>query len=83
MSMTNVLASQFIKTRDLPLAASVSLSYPVQQVERVGGNHAYFVFADTPEVNELIEKYHRKELAIEPLAFFNELKALKARLYSH
>ena len=70
-------------TSDLALAATVSLWYPLQSVEhKLGTTRAIFVFIASHEVDGIVEKYWKRELAVEPRQYFDQLKAIKSRLYA-
>jgi len=72
------------RTSDLALAATISISYPIQAIDRVTNfSKAYFLFRRAKELEQLIEKYWRQELRVEPQAYFNQLKIIKARLYAN
>lgn len=43
---------------------------------------AKFLFRNSEALQELIDKFYRGELRIEPMKYFNELRTIKARLYS-
>lgn len=74
--------SNFYATSDLPLVATLSLYFPVEKIDTTNPRRTSFLFLQTSELNDLITKYWRKELRIEPLAFFNQLKTVKTMLYS-
>lgn len=71
-------------TFDLALATAISVWFPLQEVDKSQNPHrALFVFNRSSELNELVDKYWKKELLVEPRQYFEQLKALKGRLYSH
>jgi hypothetical protein len=71
----------FYVTSDLALATTLSLFYPIEAIDKQSSRRAYFVFKREKGLEELIEKYWRGELRIEPKTFFNQLRVIKARLY--
>lgn len=71
----------FYKTSDFALAAVISLYYPIEAIDRKNPNKVQFFFKREEGLDELIEKYWRRELRIEPQAYFNQLRIIKARLY--
>jgi len=69
------------RTSDLALATTISLFYPIEAIDKQNPRKAYFVFKREEGLDELIEKYWKGELRIEPKTFFNQLRVIKARLY--
>ncbi len=74
---------EYYRTADLALAAVILLSYPLEAIDRPSDTKkAYFLFKREKELDELIESYWRGgELKVEPQAYFNALRVIKARLY--
>ena len=71
----------FYKTADLALTAVVFLFYPLEAINKQNPRKAQFLFKQDAELDELIEKYWKGELKVEPQAYFNALRVIKARLY--
>ncbi len=72
--------NDFFKTTDLALATVIFLSCPLEAIDR-SGRKAAFIFKRTTELDELIQSYWRRELKVEPIAYFEALRLIKARLY--
>lgn len=72
----------FYKTSDLTLAATLSLHFPITAIDRSAPRKVLFVFDHTPELDRLIEKFWRNEIAVEPQVFANQIKNLKTRIYA-
>jgi len=70
-----------IELQTLALATTLSLFYPIEAIDKQNPRKAYFVFKREEGLDELIEKYWKGELRIEPKTFFNQLRVIKARLY--
>jgi hypothetical protein len=70
-------------TADLALATTVSIWFPLQQVDKKNPRRALFTFERSKELDELVDKYWKRELQVEPRQYFDQLKSLKARLYSN
>jgi len=74
--------NDFIKTQDLALATAISLSYPIAAIDRESNpRKAQFVFKRDAGLDELITSYWRRELKVEPQAYFDAMRAIKGRLY--
>ena len=74
--------NNYYSTSDLALAAAVSLWYPIDAIDRQNPHKATFLFKRDEKFDELLEVYWKRELKVEPQTYFNQLKAIKARLYS-
>ena len=70
------------KTSDLTLAITLSLYFPITSVDKADPRRVSFAFEKTKVLEEHIDKFWRRELRIEPLAFANQMKFLKTRIYS-
>ena len=81
MTMTILKEGNFYQTSDLALATMISLFYPIEAVDRTNPRKAQFLFCRDENLDDLIEKYWRGDLNVEPQQFFNQLRIVKARLY--
>lgn len=68
---------------DLAIVAVLSLYCPIVEVDKTDSRKAQFVFERTTKLDSLLNKYWKQELLIEPRAYFDQLKAIKARLYAN
>ncbi len=82
MKQENSNPNDYYSTSDLGLATTISLWFPVDSIDRQNPRKATFIFKQNVKLNELLESYWKRELKVEPQAYFNQLKAIKARLYS-
>lgn len=76
------MSSDTYLTSDLALATTISLKFPIQDIDRSNSHKAVFVFLWSPELEELVESYFRNELKVSPQTFFNQLRDIKSRLYA-
>lgn len=74
-------SGMYFRTSDLALAATLSITQKIVALDRQGGK-TFFVFRNNRTLSELVSSYWQGEIQIEPQAYFNQLKALKTRLYS-
>lgn len=81
MNMQMLNENDCYATSDFPLATVLAAFLPLESVDRTQGQRVYFVFKRTGELDALLESYHRRELRIEPQAYYSEIRRLKARLY--
>jgi hypothetical protein len=73
---------QFYKTSDLGLVTTLSLFFPVRTIDRSNPRKVLFVFDQTDELNDFVNKYWRSEITVEPQTFTNQIKNIKTRIYS-
>jgi len=83
MSITqeNLKLNDYYATSDLALAAALSLHYPIEALDRQNPHKAQFLFKRDENLNQFIESYWKGELKVNPVAYFNQLKTIKTRLY--
>jgi len=81
-NMTQETDKTLYNTSDLSLATTLSLWHPIQQIIRANPRKSVFVFEKDKELLKLVDAYYRDELKVSPQTFFNQLRAIKARLYS-
>ncbi len=74
--------NNYYTTSDLALATAISLCFPIDVIDKQNPRKVSFLFKREEKLDELIEAYWKRELKIEPQQYFNQLKAIKARLYS-
>lgn len=82
MTQENLKLKDYYSTSDLALATAISLWYPIEAINKTDPCKATFLFRRDEKFDELLEMYWRRELKVEPQTYFNQLKAIKARLYS-
>lgn len=79
----NLALNEYFSTSDLALAGAIALFYPLEAIDKTQDPYkAQFLFKKDNQLDQLIESYWRGEMRIEPQAYFNTLKSIKARLYS-
>ncbi|RJQ35787.1 hypothetical protein C4559_06450 [Candidatus Microgenomates bacterium] len=84
MIQENIRLKDYYSTSDLALATAISLWYPIEVIDKTQNLHkAQFLFKQNEQLDQLIEAYWRGELKVNPQAYFNALKMLKARLYEN
>ena len=82
MTTKQLNINDYYSTFDLAQATAISLWYPIDAIDRTNPRKASFLFKRDTKLDELISTYWKRELRIEPQTYFNQLKAIKARLYS-
>lgn len=81
MTIVNQNEKDFIKTADLALATVIYLFHPLEAIDKKNPRKAQFIFKQEKELDELIDRYWRGELTVEPRRYFEALRIIKARLY--
>lgn len=80
--MTKALDDNFYLTSDLSLAATLSLFFPLIEIQRTSSRKSMFVFERSAKLEELVEAYFHNAIKVVPRAYYNQLRDIKARLYS-
>lgn len=76
------LNKAFFRTTDLSLAGALQLhNYPIERMDRDNPRKIAFLFREDQALEALIEQYWARKLLVEPLAYFESLKSIKARIY--
>ena len=70
-------------TTEFALAVTISLYFPIESITKENPRRASFSFKNTSQLQQLVSQYWRGEVQVEPRQFFDQLKAVKSRLYSH
>lgn len=73
---------QFYRTSDLGLATTISLYFPIREINRSNPRKVLFIFDLTDELNNFVNKFWRGEVTVEPQTFTNQIKNIKNRIYS-
>lgn len=81
MSIT-ITSEKVFSTSDITLATTLSLWYPIESIDRTNPKRAIFIFVCDDKLNQLIQNYWKKEVLVEPRQYFDQLKAIKNRLYA-
>ena len=82
MTQESLRLHDIYSTVDLALATAISLWHPIDAIDKQNPRKATFLFRRNHNLDQIIESYWKRELKIEPQTYFNQLKAIKARLYS-
>lgn len=69
-------------TSDLALATTLSLQFPIEDIDRSNPRKAVFVFRRSQALEELVDAFFTNEFKIAPQVYFNQLRDVKARLYA-
>ena len=73
----------YMKTSDITLATTISLWILPEKIERIkNSNKVFFVYPENKKIDDIVEKYWRRELRVEPRSFFDQLRALKGQIYA-
>ena len=83
ITMNQQLDEHYYQTSDLSLATTISLFQPIEKIDRSNPRKSVFCFQKTPELEKLIDEYFRNEIKVSPQVYFNQLRAVKARLYAN
>ena len=81
MLMDNEHLQSVYKCSDFALVVTLSLWLPIEGIDRTDPRRAYFLFQQTQALLDLVSAYHHREVRVDPLAFYQASKNIKARLY--
>ena len=74
----------FFKTSDLALATAISvLGVAIEAMQQTDSERMNFIFTKSDKLTDIVNRFWRGELLVEPQAYFNQLKVLKTRIYRH
>ncbi|MFA6295246.1 MAG: DUF5659 domain-containing protein [Candidatus Paceibacterota bacterium] len=79
--MKTIHETDFYRTSDLACAAAVSLFVQLDSIDKTDRRRAFFIFERNSELDGLLESFWKGALQVEPRAYFDQIKALKTRLY--
>lgn len=80
--MKQNVSTNFYLTSDLALATALNMSFPLEDIDRGNPKRAVFVFRRSPELEKTVDDFFRNEIKVSPQIYFNQLRDIKARLYS-
>lgn len=66
---------------DLALATTLSLFFPITRIDKQNPRKVIFAFERTRNLEHFLDKYWNRKIQVEPRQYFDQLKALKARIY--
>jgi len=81
MNIIKQQSQSYYQTADLAMAAAVSLFLPIEDIDKSNRRRAFFLFQKSEELDRLLAAFWNRTLKVEPRAYFDQLKALKTRLY--
>ena len=74
----------FFRTSDLALATAISvLGVAIEAMQQTDSERMNFIFAKSDKLTDIVNRFWRGELLVEPQSYFNQLKVLKTRIYRH
>lgn len=80
MTNTNINPDDYLISHDLPLVAYISMWYPIEAIDK-SSPRVEFIFKRNDKMDDLVQSFWKREVRIEPLAYFNQIKVIKSRLY--
>lgn len=72
----------FFRTSDLALATAICVfGIAIESTEQIDDRRTAFIFSKSDKLTDIINRFWRGELQVEPQSYFNQLKILKTRIY--
>ncbi len=81
MTTQRLKVDDYYSTTDLNLSCVISMYFPLWAIDRKNTSKAEFIFKREEGLDKLVESFWRRQLQVEPIAYFNQLKVIKSRLY--
>lgn len=73
---------EYYRTADLALTAALCVAgFVVVDVDSVSPQRSVFIFQNSLELEKTVDQYWRGESRVDPQAYFQHLKIIKARIY--
>lgn len=80
--MKKIPKEKTFKSSDLSLVATIQLfGIQIQEMDRSNPERIVFVIEKSEKLNSLIQAFWSRSLKVEPLSYFEALKATKSRIY--
>jgi CRISPR/Cas system-associated endonuclease/helicase Cas3 len=77
-----LINNEYFHSSDLALVTALSLSFKILETEKESSSRLTFLFENSDELSDFIERYWRGEVLINPIEYFNQLKVIKTLIYS-
>ena len=81
MSINIAKTSEIYSTTDLACATAISLFYPIWAIDKSNPTKAEFIFQRDDGLDKVIKNFWANNLNVSALAYFQQLKIIKSRLY--
>ena len=81
--MTELLKeNDFLRSSDIALVSALGCyGYTIEAVDKVRSKATFLIRRDR-QLDNIIQQFWAGQLRVEPLAYFNQLKAIKTRIYN-
>ena len=77
------MTTDYYKTTDLGLTASLTASgFIIAYIDKSNPRRVVFLFDDTPELQEMVNRFWSLELKLPAAVLLEHIKLLKSRIYS-
>lgn len=76
------LNKNYYETQSLPLTATIiCFGIPLDSVLKSHDGKSIFVFLRSAELDQILENFWKKSLAVEPNTFWEAIRFIKSRIY--
>ena len=72
----------YFETNDLALTTAISLFCSIEAVDKSNERRVFWKFKRNEKLSRILDAYYRRELRVDPAAYFEQLSFIKTRLYS-
>lgn len=81
--MEQLQENDLFRSSDLSLSAVISMSYPVDMLDKSDPSKIIFIFRREAGLDNLVQAFWDRQLQVEPRAYFEAIKVLKSRIYQY
>lgn len=71
----------YYTTSDLALASALAISEHIEDIDKRNPRKLVFSFKKTEKLEHKVDQYWKRELKVEPQAYFNQIRLLKTLIY--
>lgn len=68
---------------DLGLAVVLSMKCNLKYIDKSNPRRMIFVFENSSELEEVLDRYWKHQIEVEPVDFLARLKSMKTRMYEN
>lgn len=83
MNTEYISENKFYQSANLPLAGAISIYITLEGVDKQNPKKAFWIFRRSKELDELVEKFYKRQLLVEPARYFEQISFLKSQLYQN
>lgn len=79
----NEISKNVFISSDFTLVTLLSIYFPIFSIDKSNPKRIVFAFERSPKLKEIVKKYIRREITIEPQIFTSQERFIKTQIYSY